>query len=201
MATHTGDSKWITNPKARQFARALRGEYQAILVGINTVLHDDPHLGARNLKRKDPLRIVLDSNLRIPLGSKVLRDRNVLIVTTAHASKTKRASLTKLGTPLLVFKSKNIQLKKLLFLLKKREITSILVEGGGEVLGSFVSAGLADRVYAFYAPILVGGQGAVSIGGKGISKIRDALRFKHVSIKHFGDNFLLVSTRDELKNK
>jgi len=192
MATHTGDSKWITNEKARLFARGLRGEYQAILVGINTVLRDNPHLGVRRPDKKDPIRIILDSNLDIPLNSQIFRDNNVLIATTTYASKNKKKLLTKMGIPILAFKSKNIKLKELLSTLRKREIISILIEGGGKILGSFVDAKIIDKVYAFYAPILVGGEKAVTIKGKGVKKIKDALHLKDVSLKHFQDNFLVI---------
>jgi len=192
IATRTGDSKWITNEQERIFARSLRGQYQAILVGINTVIRDDPHLGARSPGRKDPLRIILDSNLRIPVNSQVLRDKNVLIITTASASKNKKILLMKRGIPVLVFKSKNIKLKELLSSLREREIISILVEGGGKILGSFLNEKIVDKVYACYAPILIGGEEAVSIGGKGVTKVKNALRLKQVSIKHFGDNFIVI---------
>jgi len=135
IATYAGDSKWITNQKARLFARKLRGEYQAILVGINTVMRDNPHLGVRSPGKRDPLRIILDSNLQIPLNFKVLRDNNVLIATTIHASKYKKKLLAKRGVPILTFKSKSIPMKKLLSSLWRRGIVSILAEGGGETLG------------------------------------------------------------------
>lgn len=183
MATHTGDSKWITNEKARTFARNLRGEYQAILLGINTVIHDNPHLGARSIGKKDPLRIILDSNLRIPVNSQVLRDNNVLIATTIHAPKDKKKLLEKQGIPILTFESEDIPLKELLFSLKSKNIISVLVEGGGKILGSFIDEKLIDKVYAFYAPILIGGREA---------EIKNALYLKRISSKYFQDNFLVV---------
>ena len=196
MATRTGDSKWITNTNARLFARELRGEYQAILVGINTAINDNPNLGARSSKKKDPIRIILDSKLRIPLNSQVLRDSNVIIATTTHAPKNRKKLLEKRGIIVVSFKSKNIPLKKLLSFLKKKGIISILVEGGGKVLGSFIDEKIFDKVYAFYAPILVGGKKAVSIEGKGVSKIKNALHFKKVSFKRFEDNFLLIGSQN-----
>ena len=90
LATRTGDSKWITSEPARRYARRLRGTYQAIVIGVETVIADDPHLGARTKGLPDPLRIVLDSTLRIPLRAKVLRDSNVIIATTKRASARKK---------------------------------------------------------------------------------------------------------------
>ena len=133
IATRTGDSKWITNGRARAYARHLRGRYQAILVGINTVLHDDPHLGARIKSRPDPLRVILDSTLRIPLKSKVLRDANVLIVTTKHADGKKKKILIGRGIEVVGMGSK-INVKALMRELYKREIINVLVYGGREVL-------------------------------------------------------------------
>lgn len=195
MATSTGDSKWITNEQARLFARKLRGEYQAILVGINTVMRDNPHLGVRSPGKKEPVRIILDSNLQIPLNSRVLRDNNVFIATTVHASKDKKELLTKRGIQILTFKNKNIPLKKLLFSLRNKEIISILVEGGGNILGSFVDEKIIDKVYAFYAPILIGGEKAVTIQGRGINKVKNALFLKRIAIRRFQDNFLVIGSR------
>ncbi|MBI2617003.1 bifunctional diaminohydroxyphosphoribosylaminopyrimidine deaminase/5-amino-6-(5-phosphoribosylamino)uracil reductase RibD [Candidatus Gottesmanbacteria bacterium] len=194
IATKTGDSKWITNEKARLFARKLRRKYQAILVGINTIIRDNPHLGVRSPDKKDPVRVILDSNLRIPLNSRVLRDNNVLIATTAHASKNKKELLTRRGISILTFESKNIPVKELLLSLRSREIISVLVEGGGKVLGNFVDEKIVDKVYASYAPILIGGEKAVTVGGKGINKINNALCLKRISIKCFQDNFFVIGS-------
>ncbi len=193
IATKTGESKWITNEKTRLFSRKLRGEYQAVLVGINTVMRDNPHLGVRSSKRRDPIRIILDSNLQIPLNSQVLRDNNVLIATTACTPKNKVELLKGRGIPILTFESENIPLKELLLALRKREVISILVEGGGSVLGSFLDERLADKVYAFQAPLLIGGEKAVTaIGGEGISTITEAARLKNVTFKRLDDNWLTI---------
>lgn len=167
MATASGDSKWITNEKARIYARSLRANYQAVLVGINTVLLDNPNLGVRTSGKKDPVRIILGSERQIPKNFQVLRDQNVLIINP-----------------------KNIH--DLLAILKEKEIISILVEGGGETLGYFVDAGIIDKVYAFQAPIIIGGAKAVSIGGKGIQTIKEVLKLENIISKKFGDNLLTI---------
>ena len=191
IATRTGDSKWITNGRARAYARALRGHYQAILVGINTVLHDDPHLGVRTKNRPDPLRIILDSTLRIPLKSRVLRDENVLIFTTKRASGKKKRMLIERGVEVVEMGSR-IDVKALIRELYKREIISVLVEGGGEVSGSFVDARCVDKVYTFHAPVLIGGEAKSAIGGRGTKKVNHALRLTRITRKTFGDNTLVV---------
>jgi len=191
IATRTGDSKWITNEQARTYAHKLRGHYQAILVGINTILKDDPHLGTRIKGKKDPLRIILDSTLKIQLTSQVLRDTNVLIATTTKANKEKMKVLINMGISVIVFNTPSIPLLGLLEEFKKRKIISVLVEGGGRILGSFVDAKLVDKVYAFHAPILIGGEkGVTAIGGEGARKITKAIKLKNIRYKQFGDNML-----------
>lgn len=195
IATYTGDSKWITNEKARKYSRQLRSHYQAILVGINTVLKDDPHLGARIKGKKDPIRIILDSNLKIPLTSKVLRDTKVIIATTISADQNKLKQLTEKGISIITFNNDLIPLPELLQELKKRKIISVLVEGGGKVLGSFIDAKLVDKVYAFHAPIIIGGEKAISaIQGNGRSSINNTLKLNNVIIKKIGNNLLTVGT-------
>ncbi|MCR4281215.1 MAG: bifunctional diaminohydroxyphosphoribosylaminopyrimidine deaminase/5-amino-6-(5-phosphoribosylamino)uracil reductase RibD [Candidatus Kaiserbacteria bacterium] len=202
IAARSGDSRWITNEEAREYARKLRRNYQAILVGINTVLHDDPHLGLRIKSVPDPLRIILDSTLRIPLGCKVLRDNNVVIFTTRRANKKKRKELMGKGISVVVCPGDVISLPFVMKELARREIISVFVEGGGEVLGSFVDEKLVDKVYAFHAPILIGGETAVSaVSGKGAGSIRESLRLKNVVRKTFGDNILISGYIDNGKGK
>lgn len=194
LATCTGDSRWITNNRARAHARRLRGMYQAVLVGVGTVIADNPHLGARTKDVPDPLRIVLDSRLRIPLSARVLRDPHVVIATTKHAPARKKRRLEQRGVRVLTFAGARISPKQLLAALRKMNVVSVLVEGGGAVLGSFIDASLADKVYAFYAPILIGGKKAVAIGGQGKRRIADAQRLAQISVRRFGDNMLIVSS-------
>lgn len=185
IATFKGNSKWITNEKARNYVRKLRGQYQAILVGINTVLLDDPHLG-------NSLRIILDSKLQVPMDAQVLRDRNVILATTTKTDKIKKKQLEKKGVTVEVF-DESIIIPKLLSKLRQKEIISILVEGGGEVLGSFMDAGVIDKIYAFHAPILIGGKKAISaIGGLGVQTISQAIHLKNLSYRRFDDNLLIT---------
>lgn len=184
IATKTGDSQWISNKVARNYARSLRSQYQAILVGINTVIQDNPHLGVRQKNKKDPLRIILDSTLKIPLTTQVLRDTNVLIASTTKANKEKMQVLTKMGIPVILFNSASIPLSDLLEELKKRKIISVLVEGGSQVLGSFIDAKLVDKVYAFHAPLIIGGQG--------ITTIAQAPRLTRLTTRTFATDHLTI---------
>ncbi|PIS39403.1 MAG: riboflavin biosynthesis protein RibD [Candidatus Nealsonbacteria bacterium CG08_land_8_20_14_0_20_38_20] len=204
IATKTGESKWITNEEARRYARLLRSQYQAVLVGINTVLKDNPRLTAREKNKpphqnwcggkKEPIRIILDSALDIPLKSQVLADSNVIIATlTKKINREKKLKLREKGVSILEFPGKKISIQRLLQKLYKEEIISILVEGGSITLGSFFDQGLVDKVYAFFAPILIGGKNAITpIAGQGTAKIKDGLRLKELTLKKFGDNFLLT---------
>lgn len=192
IATKTGDSKWITNEKARKFARKLRSQYQAVLVGVNTITKDNPHLGARMRGKKDPLRIILDPGLRIALESQVFRDNHVLVVTTLKHSKSKLAQLMHQGIEVLVLPAAHISIPALLSQLKERDIINILVEGGGKTIGSFIDDRLVDKVYAFFSPILVGGAEAITpSAGQGINKMDDAISLQRVSHREFEDNYLI----------
>ena len=130
---------------------------------------------------KDPVRIILDSGLRIPLDALVLRDKQVLIVTTRFANQKKLTELQKQGFDVIIF-DENIKITKLLKILQQREILSVLVEGGGQILGSFIDAKIVDKVYAFHAPILIGG----------VEKIQDALKLSNITFKKFGDDLLTI---------
>lgn len=193
IATKTGDAKWITNENARNYARKLRSEYQSVLVGINTILHDNPHLGVRTPGKKDPIRIIIDSSLKIPLESRVLRDNNVLIATTTNANQYKKKLLQKKGITLLSCGNKKVSLTLLLKELVRREIISVFVEGGGNILGSFVDKKLINKVYAFHAPILIGGRNTTTaVEGNGAQTISHAIKLTDISFRRFSDCFLTV---------
>lgn len=191
LATHNGDSKWITNEKARNFARKLRANNQAVLVGINTVLKDNPHLGVRIKGKKDPVRIILDPSLQIPETSQVLRDNNIILIAGPKISNSQKERLENRGFTIISAENP-ISIPTLLSILREKEIISLLVEGGGETLGNFIDSGITDKVYAFYAPIIIGGKNAVSIGGKGFNTIRESLKLKNISYKKFGDDILTI---------
>lgn len=188
IATRTGDSKWITSEASRSLVRRIRDQYDAILVGINTVLKDNPALAG--LKR-EPKRIVLDSFLCTPVRSKILRDKNVLIVTTGRAQRSKIKAMQDHGVPLQVFAGK-IQLASLLRSLGKQNISSVLVEGGSEIFGSFMDARLADKLHWFLAPKIIGGRAAkTAVGGEGVSVLRKALCISDYSISKAGPDIFI----------
>lgn len=179
IATKTGDSKWITSPESRRFVKQLRDEHDAILVGIHTVLRDNPELKGM---RREPLRIILDSKWQTPKSARVLRDSNVLLVTTRH----KKRSI-----PCKVF-PKKIHLAPLLRFLGKRGISSVLVEGGSEVFGSFVDKKLVDRFVWFIAPKIIGGRSAkTAVGGEGVSLMKKALVLSRPQVHMVGSDFFV----------
>ncbi len=203
IATRTGDSKWITGEAARRYAHKLRAWNQAILVGVGTVLQDDPLLTCRIPGGRDPIRIVLDSKLRTPLDSQLVQtagDAPVIIATLRSAAKTKRQKLVQAGVEVINVRSKRkrIDLASLLDALGRRGISTLLVEGGSEVHGAFADAGLVDRVAAFVAPKLIGGADAKpAVAGLGAKLVADGLGLRSVSQKRLGDDLLIEAVRSE----
>lgn len=174
IATCTGDSKWITSGVSRAYVRCLRDMYDAILIGSGTALKDNPNLAG---KKTNPVRVVLDSKLKISPKAKLLRDKNVILITTSAAKNSKIKLLQKRGFHIKIF-PKRILLRLLLRYLKKQNINSILVEGGSEIFGAFIDAKLVDKLYWFIAPRVIGGKKAVpAVSGKGIFKMANALKF------------------------
>lgn len=172
IATSTGDSKWITGEEARRFAHRLRRQHDAVLVGIGTVLADDPELTTRMVSGKNPVRVVLDSSLKIPLQAKVLNEEvRTIIFTGTEADKQKQNALAikkNVEVIRLPLKDGSLPIEQVVQKLSELNITSLLVEGGSAVHGAFFDSGLADRVYAFVAPKLIGGKESLSpIGGVG----------------------------------
>lgn len=192
IATRTGESKWITDTAARRRARGLRSENQAVLVGINTILADDPQLGPRIPGRDDPWRIVLDSRLRIPAESQAVRSRKCIVACAEGASSQKKARLERHGATVWEFGTRRVPIKALLTRLAEEGIISVLVEGGSEVLGSFFDQGLVDRVYWFLSPIIVGSvQSRAAVAGAGVARLVDAWRLRESSLEPIGKSWLV----------
>lgn len=188
IATKTGDSKWITSEVSRAWVHKLRDTYDAILVGSRTVLRDNPNLAGKNRELK---RIILDSELRISPKAKILRDTNVLLVTTKRAPKSKITFFQKRGYPLKIF-PKKIRLAPLLRFLGQNGVSSVLVEGGSEVFGSFIDEKLVDRFYWFISPKIIGGRDATfAVGGKGISRMKNILHLQKLDMQKIGDDILV----------
>jgi diaminohydroxyphosphoribosylaminopyrimidine deaminase/5-amino-6-(5-phosphoribosylamino)uracil reductase len=179
IATAKGSSRWISSPESQKLAHQLRVVNDAILVGVSTVVKDNPELTTRLVKGRNPLRIILDSALRIPLDAKVLQNQaeaKTLVVATTRAAKARLAALQKMGIEVLFTppdKQGRVDLTRLLKALGERDITSLLVEGGGEVITSFLRLNLADRLLVIVAPKILG-KGTDAVGDLNIPDLAKA---------------------------
>jgi len=201
IATKSGDSKWISGEEARKNVHNLRHIADAVMAGVNTVLADDPHLTARSsggkggTARKQPLRVIVDGKGRTPLTAQVFREPgNTLLALGRLLRPQEKAAFAQVGAELVELPSAEgqVDLEKLLKTLGEREITSVLVEGGGILLGSLFDRGLVDKVIAFIAPIIIGGEEAKTpVVGKGVDKIVDSLRLERIRVERFGDELMV----------
>jgi diaminohydroxyphosphoribosylaminopyrimidine deaminase/5-amino-6-(5-phosphoribosylamino)uracil reductase len=198
IASADGTSRWITGEAARLEAHRLRFAADAVLVGIGTVLADDPQLTVRHagLPSKEPLRVVVDSRLRMPADARILRSGDpgrVLVACVAPAPAGPAAALRARGARVLELSGEGgrVDLRELLEALRAREVIAVLAEGGGELGGALVEAGLVDRVAFFVAPRLLGGREAPGpLGGRGRS-LKDALALVGVTTRRLGDDLLV----------
>mgnify|MGYP000858717899 CR=1 FL=1 len=198
IATRSGQSRWITGPEARAYGHLLRDRYDAILVGIGTVLADDPALTTRlpGGGGRDPVRVVLDSRGRTPPGAKVLNQSSeapTIIAVTKDAPFERIAALRGAGAEVLVVgEGPRVDLPALMKLLAAREITSILIEGGAGVHGSALEAGIVDKAAWFIAPKIIGGSEAPGpVGGFGVDTPAEAPELERVKMRRLGKDFCL----------
>lgn len=205
IATATGQSKWITNETSRAYGYKLRDIYDGIMVGINTVIEDNPMLTARVDGGKNPIRIVVDSSLKIDTNANVVQDKSAktIIATTDKADKDKILKLQAQDVDVIVVdKDKNdkVDIEKLLDILGQQNICSILVEGGATLSGSFVAKKLVDKVYFFIAPKIIGGKEAKTpVAGTGILNLQEALTLKDIQIEKLEEDILIIGRVDKDK--
>ena len=187
-------SAGISCAESRKFVHHLRDINDAILVGIGTVLADNPSLTTRLVAGKNPVRVIVDSTARTPLDSKVVTDKSArtIIATTSNAPAEKISALKNLGVEIILAGNERVNLKDLMQKLAAQEITSILVEGGGQIHFSMLKAGLVDKVYAFIAPKIIGGKNSLtSVEGIGFEKLSEAIALKNFTSERIGEDFLL----------
>lgn len=205
IATATGQSKWITNETSRAYGYKLRDIYDGIMVGINTVIEDNPMLTARVDGGKNPIRIVVDSSLKIDINANVVQDKSAktIVATTDKADKDKILKLQAQDVDVIVVdKDENdkVDIEKLLDILGQQNICSILVEGGATLSGSFVAKKLVDKVYFFIAPKIVGGKEAKTpVAGTGILNLQEALALKDIQIEKLEEDILIIGRVDKDK--
>lgn len=199
IATAGGDSRWISSPSSREFVHKLRSSADAILVGVNTVLKDDPLLTCRlnaSLCKRQPKKVILDSKLRLLPKLKIFSPRSpaqVIIATTKFAPQ-RRISYFRRKAQVIVVKDRDqrVDFRDLLKELAKQGITHILIEGGGEVIASALNLKLVDRVVIFVSPKIIGGRDApTSVEGKGIKKIKAAAKLEDIKFRRLGSELII----------
>ena len=196
IATATGHSRWISSPPSLRFAHRLRDVHDAILIGADTVLTDDPELTCRLVRGRNPLRIVIDSQLRTSPEARIFKeqkDARTIVATTRRATDERRRPFEKKGIEVLEIgedRAGRVDLHMLLAVLGKREISSLLVEGGATVITAFLRDKLADRLVVILAP-KIAGEGLNAVGEMGIRQMDDALRLSFRRIARRGDDLIL----------
>jgi diaminohydroxyphosphoribosylaminopyrimidine deaminase/5-amino-6-(5-phosphoribosylamino)uracil reductase len=201
IATREGDSKWISSYESRHFVHRLRHTVDAIMVGVNTVVVDDPQLTARRCSSKggktrvQPLRVVVDGKGRTPSSARIFREPGkTLVVVAQPLNARKKKSLEKAGAEIVELPAKEdiIDLAELLKLLGKRQVISILVEGGSELFGSLFDNCLVDKSFVYISPIIIGGEKAKNaVGGRGVGKVSDAVHLDNVRMEYSGSDMVI----------
>lgn len=199
IATRTGDSKWITNEESRLFVHNLRDRFSAIMVGINTIMQDDPALTTRlsNKEGKDPIRIVVDNKARIPLNAKVINSSLSAPMILAVADEMPKEKLRMLNNKKVKVitvgdREGKVDLNRLMDELYNIQIDSVLIEGGGNLNYSALNAGIVDKVLMFISPKIIGGsQSKTPFEGEGVSSIEEAYKVRDCEIKKFGNDILI----------
>lgn len=199
IATYTGDSKWVTGELSREYVHSLRHKVSGIMVGIGTVLSDDPMLTTRlkNGNGRDAVRIIVDSSARIPLDAKVLNihsKASTIIATTEKADKSKIKTLEQKGAKVIVtpLKENAVDLAFLMKVLGENKIDSVLLEGGSALNYAALSQGIVDKVNAFIAPKIVGGENAkTAVGGQGKAYMNEAIHLKNIHVQFFEHDIMI----------
>ena len=198
IATRTGDSKWITGETSRQFTHLLRADHDAVLVGIGTALADDPELTCRlpGFEELSPIRIVIDSQLRLSPDSKLVRSANdvPLWIAAASGDADQAQIFESRGAKILQAEAGSgggVDLRHILEQMAQKGVAHVLVEGGGQVAASLFKAGLVDLVVWFQAAMVIGGDGRPSIHDLGIDVLETVPRFKKLAVHDCGEDWLI----------
>jgi len=196
IATSTGNSKWVTGESARNHVHLIRDRVSSIMVGINTVLADDPMLTTRRdgENGNDAIKIIVDSFGKLPLGSRLLTSGKAILATTSKIDKIKEAQLLEKGVTILKCDSEfeNVNLNILMDKLYELEIDSVLIEGGGTLNWSALQSGIVDKVMCYIAPKIVGGKNALTpVEGCGLEVMNDAINLSNIEVSMFENDILI----------
>ncbi|MFN3466357.1 MAG: bifunctional diaminohydroxyphosphoribosylaminopyrimidine deaminase/5-amino-6-(5-phosphoribosylamino)uracil reductase RibD [Candidatus Brocadiales bacterium] len=196
-ATHTGDSRWVSSKESRGYVHRVRSQVDAVIVGINTVLRDNPLLTSRIPGGRNPRRIVLDSQARIPMDCKLLKsleESEVIIATTPSAPGDRVEALRKAGCGVVLLEGdeRGVDPVEFLKVLGQWKFTNVLLEGGGSLTASFFEKGLVDRVMVFISPKIIGGvEAKTPVGGRGVASVEESLKLKEIQITRFSEDVLI----------
>lgn len=199
IATATGESRWITSEASRRHVHRLRDTHDAVLVGAGTVLADDPELTCRRRGGRDPLRVVVDGRLRLPLQAKLVRTASTtptLVYTARGAEAAKKRSLEQAGVSVAALPHRGgvLSWDRILRDLGGRGVASVLVEGGGETAAALLRAGQVDEFLLFLSPKLIGGDGRAVLGSLGVRELREAISLRNLRVRRFSEDLFLAST-------
>jgi len=198
IAAEGGDSQWISNAQSRKLVHEMRSESDAILIGVNTLLRDNPRLNVRPAKKgaKQPIRVVVDTSLKSPPDARIFSSRGgrVIIATSRNASEKRAKALEKRGAEIVRLRERKgvVSLKALMKSLAKSDVVTVLLEGGSTLYSEALSLGLVDRAAIFFAPLLIGGSDRFSVfKGKGVRILKEALRIDDITFRKLGDNIYI----------
>ncbi|MCG2713510.1 MAG: bifunctional diaminohydroxyphosphoribosylaminopyrimidine deaminase/5-amino-6-(5-phosphoribosylamino)uracil reductase RibD [Candidatus Omnitrophica bacterium] len=203
IATYCGDSKWITSDKSRAFVHRIRKDYDAIMVGVNTVLRDNPRLNAWFSGKqpiKQPIKVIVDSNLSTPENANIFANNSQVIIITlpsrpGQETDNRKRLFEKAKVIEVKEKSGQINLRDALRKLSRLKIANIIVEGGGTLIGSLFDEKLVDKVLFFISPKIIGGKDAVSsVMGKGVKRVDQAIKLRDIKFKHFAEELLVEAS-------